>query len=129
MIQGPHKFQHFLIGPELLWMLFYIVVLLIIKATNSPIKTMDSFWVNTAFLVPLVLIPLTFELYYIPIVIRPWLLLRIWIVGVIGGHYVLSKSLSAHSEQGPGVGTAYIMGMGLIFIMLIAGSIFAKIKF
>jgi len=90
---------------------------------------MDNFWVNTAFIIPLVLIPLTFGLYYIPGVLRPWLLLRIWIVGIIGGHLVLSRSLQAHSEQGPGVGTAYIMGMGFMFIMLIIGSIFAKIRF
>lgn len=84
---------------------------------------------HTAFIIPLVLIPVTFGVYYIPGVIRLWLLLRIWIVGLVGGHYMLSKSLSAHSEQGPGVGTAYIMGMGLIFIMLIVGSIYVKIRF
>jgi hypothetical protein len=124
-----NKVTNFLIGPELLWIIFYALVVLIIKTTNSPIKSMDSFWVNTAFIIPLVLIPLTFGLYYVPGVIRPWLLLRIWIVGLVGGHYVLSRGLSAHSEQGPGVGTAYIMGMLFVIIMLIAGSIFAKIKF
>ena len=124
-----NKLTNYLIGPELLWVLFYIIVILIIKSTHSPVKSMDAFWVNTAFLIPLVLIPLTFGLYYIPGVIRPWLLLRIWIVGIIGGHYLLTKGLSAHSEQGPGVGTAYMMGIGMIIIMLIAGSIFAKIKF
>lgn len=124
-----NKVSNYLIGPELLWVFFYILVVLIIKMTHSPIKAMDSFWVNTAFIIPLVLIPITFGLYYIPGVIRPWLILRIWIVGIVGGHYVLSKSLSAHSEQGPGVGTAYIMGMGIIFIILIIGSIFAVIKF
>ena len=124
-----NKPLNFLIGPELLWTLFYFIVILIIKSLNSPVKTMDSFWVNTAFIVPLILIPLTFGLYYVPGVIRPWLLLRIWIVGIVGGHYVLSKSLSAHSEQGPGVGTAYIMGMGIILFVLIACSIFAVIKF
>ncbi|MBK9981695.1 MAG: hypothetical protein IPP15_04605 [Saprospiraceae bacterium] len=124
-----NKLSNYLIGPELLWVFFYMLVVLLIKMTHSPIKSMDSFWVNTAFIIPLVLIPITFGLYYIPGVIRPWLLLRIWIVGIVGGHYVLSKSLSAHSEQGPGVGTAYIMGMGIIFIVLIIGSIFAVIKF
>ena len=124
-----NKAINFLIGPELLWTVFYFIVILIIKSSNSPVKTMDSFWVNMAYIVPLILIPLTFGLYYFPGVIRPWLLLRIWIVGIVGGHYVLSKSLSAHSEQGPGVGTAYIMGMGIILFVLIAGSIFAVIKF
>jgi hypothetical protein len=124
-----NKLSHLLIGPELLWVFFYMVVLILIKVTASPVKTMDNFWVSTAYLIPLVLIPLTFLLYYIPGVTRDWLLLRIWIVGIIGGHLVLNRSLLAHSEQGPGVGTAYMMGMGLVLFTLIAGSIWAKIKF
>ena len=118
-----------MIGPELLWLFFYLVVFAIIKATSSPIKSMDSFWLSTAYIIPLILIPLTFLLYYAPGVTRDWLLLRIWIVGIIGGHIVLNRSLLAHSEQGPGVGTAYMMGMGFMIFTLIAGSIWAKIKF
>src|SRR5688572_20493830 len=123
------KYFNYFIGPELLWVIFYIIVGIIIKATHSPIKSMDSFWINMAFIVPLILIPMTFALYFIPGVIHNWLLLRIWIVGLVGGHYVLSRSLEAHSEGGPGVGTTYIMGMGIVIVMLIAGTIFALIKF
>lgn len=82
-----------------------------------------------AFIVPLILVPITFALYYVPGVERNWLLLRIWIVCILGAHYVLDKSLSVHTEQGPGVGTAYLMGMIFAFVVLIAGSVFAKIKF
>ena len=120
---------NFLIGPEFLWVIFYVIVMLIIRLTNSPIKSMDNFWLNTTFIIPLLLIPLTFMIYFIPGSIHKWMLLRIWIVGIIGGHFVLNKSLEAHSEGGPGVGTAYMVGIGLIFIMLIAGSIFAFFKF
>jgi hypothetical protein len=124
-----NKLPQLLIGPELLWFFFYLIVLFVIKMTSSPIKSMDEFWVSTAYLIPLILIPLTFLLYYVPGVTRDWLLLRIWIVGIIGGHFVLNRSLLAHSEQGPGVGTAYMMGIILLIIALIAGSIWAKIKF
>ncbi len=124
-----NRILHFLIGPELLWFFFYLVVLMIIKATASPVKSMDDFWVSTAYLIPLVLLPLTFLLYYVPGVIKDWMLLRIWIVGIIGGHFVLNRSLESHSEGGPGVGTAYMMGMIFIIIILIIGSIWAKIKF
>ncbi len=124
-----NRFLHFLIGPELLWFFFYLVVLMIIKATASPVKSMDDFWVSTAYLIPLILLPLTFLLYYVPGVIKDWMLLRIWIVGIIGGHFVLNRSLESHSEGGPGVGTAYMMGMIFIIIILIIGSIWAKIKF
>lgn len=124
-----NKFLHFLIGPELLWFFFYLVVLLVIKVSASPVKSMDDFWVSTAYLIPLILLPLTFLLYYVPGVIKDWMLLRIWIVGIIGGHFVLNRSLLAHSEQGPGVGTAYMMGIIFIIIILIIGSVWAKIKF
>ena len=124
-----NKLSHLLIGPELLWLFFYLVVFAIIKATSSPIKSMDSFWLSTAYIIPLILIPLTFLLYYAPGVTRDWLLLRIWIVGIIGGHIGLNRSLLANSEQGPGVGTAYMMGIIFLILALIAGSIWAKIKF
>ena len=118
-----------LLGPELLWVVYYIIVVIVIKATHSPVKSMDNFWVNTAFIIPLILLPLTFMLYYIPPVPHKLLLLRLWIAGILGCHFVLNKALLAHSEQGPGVGTAYIMGMGIAFLVLIVGTIWALIKF
>lgn len=124
-----NRFSQFLVGPELLWLGFYLIVLVIIKVSGSPVKSMDGFWESTAWIVPLVLIPVTFMLYYAPGVIRDWMLLRIWVVGLVGGHYVLSKSMASYTEQGPGIGTAYIMGMGLLIFVLIAGSIWAKVKF
>ena len=119
----------FVLGPELLWLIFYAGVIVIIKSTHSPIKSMDSFWANTGFIVPVILVPLTFLLYFIPGVIHKWLLLRIWIAVIFGGHYVLTKSLNAHSEGGPGVGTIYMMAIGGVIVMLIVGSIFVWIKF
>lgn len=124
-----NKLLNLLLGPELLWLLFYFLVLLIIKLTGSPVKSMDNFWENTYFTVPLILVPMTFALYYVPGVVHSWLLLRIWLACLIGGNFVLSKAMGSHTEQGPGIGTAYILGMGLIILVLIAGSIFAAIKF
>ncbi len=123
------KLPNLLLGPELLWLIFYGIVIIVIRASGSPMKSMDGFWSSMYYVVPLVLIPLTFMLYYVPGVTRPMLLLRIWIAGLVGGHYVLSRSLQAYTEQGPGVGTAYIMGMALLLVLLIAGSIWAVIKF
>lgn len=120
---------HFLLGPECLWTVFYGLVLAIGKWSASPVKSMDGFWLTMTYVVSLALIPMTFALYYVPGVIKSWLLLRIWISGLVGGHIVLNTSLLAHSEQGPGVGTAYIVGMGLVFMVLVAGSIWALIRF
>ena len=124
-----NRLLHFLIGPELLWVIYYILVVVFIKLSHSPVKSMDSFWLSMAYLIPLILLPLSFMLYYIPGVIRPWLLPRLWLAGIIGGHFVLNKALIAHSEQGPGVGTAYMMGMIILFIALVGCTIWAVIKF
>ena len=124
-----NKISALLIGPELLWMFFYLVVVMLIKVTSSPVKSMDSFWISTAWWFPLLLVTLTFLLYYVPGVMHDWLLLRIWLACLIGGHFVLNRSLLAHSEQGPGVGTAYMVGIILLFLPLIIGTIWARIKF
>jgi hypothetical protein len=124
-----NRFMHFLFGPELLWVVYYFIIVLITKLTHSPIKSMDSFWIFMAYIIPLILLPLSFMLYFVPGTIKSWLLLRLWIAGIVGGHFVLSKALLAHSEQGPGVGTAYMMGMGFLFFVLIAGTIWSVIKF
>lgn len=52
-----------------------------------------------------------------------------WLVGIIAGHYAMEKGMSAYSEQGPGIGTAYIVGMMLVFLVLVAGTIFVLIRF
>jgi hypothetical protein len=124
-----NRLLHFLLGPELLWVVYYGIVALFIKLSHSPVKSMDSFWLSMAYIIPLILLPLSFLLYYIPVVIRPWLLPRLWLAGIIGGHFVLNRALLAHSEQGPGVGTAYMMGMIFLFLALIGCTIWAVIKF
>ncbi len=123
-----HVFQLFL-GPELFWVILYFIILVCIKSTGAPIKSMDSVWLSLAYIVPLLLIPMSFGFYYVPGAIRPWLLPRIIISCIIGSHLLLDQALKAHSEQGPGVGTAYIMGMILAFVVLFIGSIWAVIKF
>ena len=123
-----NRILHFLVGPELFWVVYYIAVIVIIRATHSPLKSMDSFWLSMPYIIPLILLPLTFLSYYLPGA-KNLLLLRLWIVGILGCHFVLNKALLAHSEQGPGVGTAYMMGLILAFIALVGCTIWAVIKF
>jgi hypothetical protein len=124
-----NRLLHFVLGPELLWVIYYSLVVMFIKLSHSPVRSMDSFWISMAYIIPLILLPLSFMLYYIPGVIRPWLLPRLWLAGIVGGHFVLSKALIAHSEQNSGVGTAYIMGMIILIVALIGCTIWAVIKF
>lgn len=119
----------FILGPELLWAFFYLSILGLIRFTRSPIKRMDTFWMTLMHFVPFIAIPLTFALYHFPGIEPNWLLLRIWIAGLLGAHFVLNRGLKAHSQQGPGVGTAYIAGMIFTIFMLLVGSVYVAIKF
>lgn len=123
----PRFFSIFL-GPELFWIIAFLVVRSIANANTPPTKSIDEMLVNLAYIVPLVLIPLTFALFFIPFVEKKWLIWRIAIVCFFGAHFVLERGLAGHSEQGPGVGTAYILGMGLSLV-IIALSCLARLVF
>ena len=120
--------MRYFIGPELFWLILYIVATIIAKDNAPPTKAIDDFIENCWLWIPAIS-TLVFALWYIPVVEKNGLLLRVWIVGLVGGHFVLEKTVSAYGKQGPGIGMAYLAGLLFIFILLIAGSIFIKIKF
>ncbi len=117
-----------LLGPELFWMVLYAAAAFLEKANTPPSKSIDNvieylwFWIPVASL-------LIFGLWWIPLVEKDWLLLRVWVLGIVGGHFVLEKALGAYSNQGPGVGMGYLAGILFIFVFLVIGSIFVKIRF
>ena len=45
------------------------------------------------------------------------------------GHLALEKGLSAHSQQGPDIGTAYLVGLLLVLVALGIGTILVKIRY
>lgn len=116
-----------LIGPELFWLLLFGVTTLLVKAF-APSKSFDNFLEYFYAYVPLASL-LVFALWYIPGIEKNWLLLRVWIAGILGGHYVLEKGLEAYTNQGPGIGMGYLAGMLFLFALLVVGSIFVAIKF
>ncbi len=118
----------YLLGPELFWLLMYLAASLVAKANHPPTKGMDHFIESLWFWIPAVSM-LVFALWWLPAVEKDWLLLRVWVFGLLGGHFVLEKALSAHSKQGPGIGMGYLAGLILLFIGLVAGSVFIKIWF
>ena len=118
----------YLAGPELIWMLLYGGATLLGKFNVPPSKSIDNFLEYFYAVVPLAAL-LIFSLWYFPSVERNWLLLRVWVAGMVGAHLVLEKGLSAHSQQGPGIGMGYLAGLLLTFCALVVGSIFVKIRF
>jgi hypothetical protein len=117
----------FLIGPELLWLLIYGGSALLARLNDPPSKAIDKLIENCWFYIPLLAV-LSFGLWYAPGTEKSWLLLRVWIASVVGGHYAMEKAMSAYSVQGPGIGMGYLAGMLLLFVILIAGSVFVSVK-
>ncbi|MBC7569934.1 MAG: hypothetical protein H7319_09405 [Spirosoma sp.] len=118
----------FLPGPELFWLLLYAAASFLEKANTPPSNAVDDFIESLWFWIPVASL-LIFGLWWIPSVEKNWLLLRVWIFGLLGGHLVLEKALSAYSTQGPGIGMGYLAGLILLLVFLVVGSIFIKIKF
>ncbi len=118
----------YLLGPELFWLLLYAAAAIVEKVNKAPKFPLDSFIDTLWFWIPVVSI-LVFGLWWIPSVEKNWLLLRVWVFGLIGGHLVIEKALNAYSRQGPGIGMGYLAGMLFLFLFLVVGSIFVKIRF
>ncbi len=118
--------MRFLIGPEIPWLLINLGALLLAKANVPPSKSIDNFIENCWFWIPLLAL-LTFALWWVPGVEKRWLLLRVWLVCLIGGHFALEQAMRGYSQQGPGIGMGYLAGMMFLFIVLVAGSIAVKL--
>ena len=118
----------FLLGPELFWLLLYAAAVLLGKANAAHRFPLDDFIDKLWFGIPVASL-LVFGLWWIPSVEKNWLLLRVWVFGLIGGHFVIEKALNAYSRQGPGIGMGYLAAMLFLFLFLVAGSIFIKIRF
>ncbi len=117
-----------LLGPELLWGLIYGIVTLMAKSNTPPTPAMDKQLENLYLYIPLAGL-LTFALWLFPGVEKQWLLLRVWITCLVVGHFALSRGLGAHSEQGPGIGTAYLVGLIFLLVALGVGSFLVGVRF
>ena len=125
-IHKPMKILKILLGPELCWIILYGLALGVAWANKKSGFAYDAIIENVWFYIPLISV-MIFGLYWIPIVEKNWLLARIWISGIIMGHFVLETLLKSYSHQGPGIGMGYLAGMLLLFIILVAGSIVVKL--
>jgi hypothetical protein len=120
------KIVKVILGPELCWIILYVFSSVLVWANKKTNYAYDRVIENAWFYVPL-LAAIIFGLFWIPIVEKNWLLLRIWIVGIIMGHVVLETILNAYSKQGPGIGMGYLAGILLLFMVLVIGSIIVKL--
>lgn len=115
----------YILGPEFIWMVIYFIARTLSKMNKAPDYPWNNFIEQCWIWVPLVIV-VTFGLFWISGMEKNWLLLRIWIVGLIMSHMVLNTILIGYSDQGPGIGMVYIMGIIFVFLVLIVGSIIVK---
>ncbi|MEI6409113.1 MAG: hypothetical protein WCR52_07010 [Bacteroidota bacterium] len=107
-----------LLGPEILWLLFFQTVRHYAHSGVWDTATCDKWSIRMTYIVPFVLVPLSSLPIFLPFVVKPWFIARFFIASLVGGHYVLQKGLQAHSVQGPGIGTAYMLGIMLILMVV-----------
>jgi hypothetical protein len=120
------KVLKIVLGPELYWVLLYMLSIILAWANKRSNFVYDDIIENVWFYIPVISV-MIFGLYWIPIVEKNWLMARIWISGIVIGHFVLETLLESYSQQGPGIGMGYLAGMLLLFFILLAGSIVVKL--
>ena len=120
--------MRYLIGPELLWLFAYGIIVLPVKMNRAITKGIDNF-IETIWFWMTVFALLTFALWWIPAVEKNWLLLRVWITCLVGGLYLFEKITDAYGKTGPGVGTAWMASAMFLVIALIVGTVVVALKF
>ncbi len=110
-------------GPELIWLLACLGAGYFKRANILREGYYNKFIENYAIWIPIFILTLSMMLFSFPAIPRKYLLLRICIAALIGTHFFLDTFLKAHTEGGPGVGTIYIVGIGLILVAILVAVI------
>ena len=119
--------MRYLIGPEVLWLVYYGAATLLVRFGNPHSKPLSYFIQTSWFWIPVLALPL-FSLWWFPEVNKDWLLLRVWVASILGGHYTLYKIINASPIQNSGTGMGYLAGMIFLIVFLMAGSIGMALK-
>ncbi len=81
----------FLLGPELLWLLFFLLSCWLAARNTPPTLAGNTFLERTCIIGAVVAIALTFTVFFVPGVHRGWLLGRLIVAVVIGVNACLFK--------------------------------------
>lgn len=120
--------MRYLIGPQLLWLSFYLILLGLSKMASPVAKSIDGFIETLWFWMPVIVL-LSFSFWWMPFVEKKTLIFRMWGVSLIGGLYLFEKIAKVYGKTGPGMGTGYMVCAFLIFLALVAGTVVVKIRF
>lgn len=117
------KSLRYLIGPETIWFLAFIGIKYFGKYNISIQGKYNDMLETMVYWLPLLIIIACMGIFYIPVVPKGYLLLRIFIASIIGGHYVFTYCASSHTVGGPGAGMIYIVGLCFTLVFLLIASV------
>lgn len=117
-----------LAGPELFWLLLYLGAVALGKANTPPSKAIEDFIEPLWFWIPASSLIL-FGLWWMPSLNKGgWLLLRIWILGLVCSYLVAEKAYAASSFQGPGIGMGLVGTVSIQIFVLMLGTVAVGVK-
>jgi hypothetical protein len=127
-----NRYFAYILGPELTWVLLLIVTVLLVMRNEPSTEAGNQQLENIGWFLPIVGVTLSF----IPLAWAPgsqWVwLLRIGLVGLVGVCLVTSilcGGINYNDSRNSGVGTAYVLFIGLGITALLFGGLMATIFF
>ena len=113
-----------LYGPESIWLLLLLITQVAVRYNHAYQGKLDDIFSQMWWIVPALelIIFMSFNYIECKVILLPW---RLWISGLIFGHFIMDNTVASISVQNPGTGTIYILGMiGVVISLIIASVIF-----
>ncbi|HRE80972.1 MAG TPA: hypothetical protein PLN52_07975 [Opitutaceae bacterium] len=121
------RFLPYLWGPELYWVLICGVVHGVTRRHLPPTESLTRSFDLWVWVIPFLLVPLTFACFFVGGTGRGWLLLRVNLaiaVGLFVAAVSLGNGMTYHQPSaGPGAGTAFIVMLIFGYGMAMVGTV------
>jgi hypothetical protein len=121
----------YLVGPEMYWAITCLVVRLAVRRHLPPDPAITAQFDKAWIVLPLIVVPLTFALFFYPGSSRWWLLLRIDLAIAVGLAIATTQfcnGMTYHQpSSGPGVGSAWMVMLSLGYTFMMVGTVIAVV--
>jgi hypothetical protein len=115
--------RYLLFSPELIWLVLLMIAKMVARLNLQYQGKWDESITHIWWIIP-VMSWIIFSIFNGMKVEVPYIHLRMWVSGVVFGHLILITLIESITEQNPGTGTIYILGMIVIFVSLVFTTFF-----